>query len=116
MINNDKWINSLPNVNVKRDEESFQIDHNKWVNTIPKKNTLNSVKKYSFMTIIFIFGLFFIPAFGIAGLAISTVLIQFFACIYLYFKVNQTELKIIPRISNFYIRRNFLINIFIKAY
>ena len=61
---------------------------------------------------IFIFGLFFIPAFGIAGLAISTVLIQFGACGYLYFKVNQTELKIIPKISNFYIRRNFLLNIF----
>ena len=61
---------------------------------------------------IFIFGLFFIPAFGIAGLAISTILIQFFACIYLYFKVNKTQLKIIPKISNFYIRRNFLLNIF----
>ena len=61
---------------------------------------------------IFIFGLFFIPAFGIAGLAISTILIQFVACIYLYIKVNKTELKIIPRISNFYIRRNFLLNIF----
>ena len=61
---------------------------------------------------IFIFGLFFIPAFGIAGLAISTILIQFCACIYLYFKVNNTQLKIIPKISNFYIRRNFMINIF----
>jgi len=61
---------------------------------------------------IFIFGLYFIPAFGIAGLAISTILIQFSACIYLYLKVNKTELKIIPAISNFIIRRNFLINIF----
>ena len=61
---------------------------------------------------IFIFGLFFVPAFGIAGLAISTILIQFVACIYLYTKVNKTELKIILRISNFYIRRNFLLNIF----
>ena len=60
MINNDKWINSLPNTNVKRDEELFQIDHNKWINTIPKKNTFNSVKKYSLMTIVFIFGLFFV--------------------------------------------------------
>ncbi len=61
---------------------------------------------------IFIFGLFFIPAFGIAGLAISTILIQFVACIYLYFKVNKTQLKIIPKISNFIIKKNFLINIF----
>ena len=61
---------------------------------------------------IFIFGLFFIPSFGIAGLAISTLLIQFSACIYLYYKVNKTELKIIPRFSNFLIRRNFFLNIF----
>ena len=61
---------------------------------------------------IFIFGLFFIPAFGVAGLAISTILIQLAACIYLYFKVNQTELKIIFKISNFLIRKNFLINVF----
>ena len=60
---------------------------------------------------IFIFGLFFIPAFGIAGLAISTILIQFFACIYLFFKVNKTELKIVLKINNFFIRRNFFINI-----
>tara|TARA_B100002052_G_scaffold210008_1_gene192067 strand:+ start:8565 stop:9938 length:1374 start_codon:yes stop_codon:yes gene_type:complete len=61
---------------------------------------------------LFIFGFLFIPAFGIAGLAISTLLIQFFACIYIYNKVNKTDLKILPRISNFFIRRNFLINIF----
>ena len=61
---------------------------------------------------IFIFGLFFIPAFGVAGLAISTLLIQFVACIYLYYKVNKTELKIILRIENFYIKRHFLANIF----
>ena len=61
---------------------------------------------------IFIFGLFFIPAFGIAGLAISTVLIQFFACIYLYYKVNSSQLKIELKFSNFLIRNNFLINVF----
>tara|TARA_Y100001970_G_scaffold293837_1_gene443700 strand:+ start:4793 stop:6166 length:1374 start_codon:yes stop_codon:yes gene_type:complete len=61
---------------------------------------------------IFIFGLFFIPAFGIGGLAISTILIQFCACIYLFFKVNKTELKIRFSFSNFSIRRNFLLNIF----
>ncbi len=61
---------------------------------------------------IFVFGFFSIPGFGIAGLAISTVIIQFGACIYLFFKVNDTELKIILKISNFIIRRNFLMNIF----
>ena len=47
MINNDKWINSLPNAKTKHDKELFQIDNDKWINTIPKKNTFNSVKKYS---------------------------------------------------------------------
>ncbi len=61
---------------------------------------------------IFIFGLFFIPAFGIAGLAISTILIQFIGCIYLYTRVNKTELKIIPKIENFVFRKNFFLNIF----
>ncbi len=61
---------------------------------------------------IFIFGFLFIPAFGIAGLAISTILIQLVGCIYLYFKVNKLEIKLLPRIENFYIRKNFFINIF----
>ena len=61
---------------------------------------------------IFIFGLFFIPAFGIAGLAISTILIQFVGCVYLFLKVNKTELKIVLKIENFFPRRNFLVSIF----
>ena len=61
---------------------------------------------------IFIFGFLFIPAFGIAGLAISTVMIQFAACVYVFYKVNKTSLKIILKFSNFLIKRNFLLNIF----
>ncbi len=61
---------------------------------------------------IFIFGFLFIPAFGIAGIAISTILIQFIACIYLYYKVNQTILKINFKTENFLIRKNFFLNIF----
>ena len=61
---------------------------------------------------IFIFGFLFIPAFGIAGLAISTILIQFFACVYLYYKVNQTILKINFKSESFLIRKNFFLNIF----
>ena len=66
MINNDKWINSLPNASLKHNQESVQIDNNKWVNTIPKfptiskKNNYNSVKKYSLITIMFICGLLFV--------------------------------------------------------
>ena len=37
---------------------------------------------------ILIFGFLFIPAFGIAGLAISTIMIQFVACIYIFYKVK----------------------------
>ena len=44
MINNDKWINSLPNVRAKHCEELSQIDHNKWVNTIPNKG-VNTIPK-----------------------------------------------------------------------
>ncbi len=61
---------------------------------------------------IFIFGFLFIPAFGVAGLAISTVLIQSVGCIYLFYKVNKSEINIVPKIENFYIRKNFFINIF----
>tara|TARA_B110000014_G_scaffold257821_1_gene242976 strand:+ start:563 stop:1273 length:711 start_codon:yes stop_codon:yes gene_type:complete len=60
MINNEKWVNSLPNANLKNNQELSQIDHNKWINTIPKKNTYNSVKKYSLMAAVFIFSLLFV--------------------------------------------------------
>ena len=61
---------------------------------------------------LFIFGFYFFPAFGIAGLAISTILIQLCASVYLFKKVNNTEIKISFKLSNFDIKRNFLINIF----
>ena len=61
---------------------------------------------------IFIFGFLFIPAFGVAGLAISTVLIQLVGCIYLFYKVNKSQINIVIKIENFYIRKNFFINIF----
>jgi len=60
MINNDKWLDSLPNVNLKGKQKTLQIDHNRWIKTIPKKNTFNSVKKYTFATIIFVCGLLFV--------------------------------------------------------
>ena len=60
MINNEKWINSIPKINFKNKEETIQIDNNKWINTIPKKDKYNSVKKYSLITIIFICGLLFV--------------------------------------------------------
>ena len=39
MINQDKWINSIPKINNKFDENIKQLDSNRWVNTISKKTT-----------------------------------------------------------------------------
>ena len=61
---------------------------------------------------IFIFGFFFIPAFGIAGLAISTILIQFGACIYLFTKLIKTELKIVVKHFKFYYKKKLFIKYF----
>jgi len=47
MINQNKWINSLPKSNIKFNQEVNKLDHHIWVNTISKKKTYNSVKKYS---------------------------------------------------------------------
>ena len=37
MINRDKWIGSLPNVNTEFNKVTNQLDHDRWINTIPKK-------------------------------------------------------------------------------
>ena len=66
MINQDKWINSIPKTIIKFNEEENQVDHYRWVNTIPKKNTYNAVRKYSavrkyfLMTVLFVCGLLFV--------------------------------------------------------
>ena len=60
MINQDKWINSLSKVNTKFGKTTNKLNHEKWTSTIPKKDTYNSVKKYSFMTILFVCGLLFV--------------------------------------------------------
>ena len=68
MINQDKWIDSLPRTNIKFNEDPNQLDHYRWVNTIPKKKTYNVVKKYSavrkysFITVLFVCGLLFVSA------------------------------------------------------
>ena len=60
MINQSKWINSLPNVKKESDKTIDQIDYDKWINTIPKKEAHNSVTKYTFLTVFFISGLIFV--------------------------------------------------------
>ena len=66
MINQDKWIDSLPKTNIKFNEDPNQLDHDRWVNTIPKKKTYNAVRKYStvrkysFIAVLFVCGLLFV--------------------------------------------------------
>ena len=62
MINQNKWINSLPKTSVETNETSIQLDHDKWINTIPKKKTFNSVKKYSLMAALFVVGFLSVSA------------------------------------------------------
>ena len=57
MINQDKWVNSLPKTNLKFGGEVNQINHDKWVNTISKKKTYSTVSKYTLMTVLFVCGL-----------------------------------------------------------
>ena len=65
MINQDKWIGSLPKRNIGFVTTTNQLDHDRWINSIPKKNVHTSVKKYSLkkyflMTILFVCGLLFV--------------------------------------------------------
>ena len=70
MINRDKWIGSLPNVNTEFNKITNQLDHDRWINTIPKKNTYSSVnkntygsvKKYSLIITLFVCGILFVSA------------------------------------------------------
>jgi len=62
MINQDRWINSLPKINKKNNEELDQLDHYRWINTISKKKTYNTVKRYSVMVVLFVCGLFLVSA------------------------------------------------------
>ena len=60
MINHHKWIGSLPKAKKKIIETINQLDYENSINRIPKKDSYNSVKKYSFMSILFVCGLLFV--------------------------------------------------------
>ena len=62
MINQDKWINSLPKLNLEYNKTTNQLDHEKWLNTIPVKAKYNSAKRYSVLGILFVCGLLFVSA------------------------------------------------------
>ncbi len=66
-----RWVNTIPFIGAKSNQEKYKLDSNKWVNTLPRKddntlilsNTINSNpksssgKKYSLTIIVFIVGL-----------------------------------------------------------
>jgi len=60
MINQDKWISSLPKMNSNLISKENQLNHDKWINTISKEKAHHSSKKYSLMAILFVFGLVFV--------------------------------------------------------
>ena len=62
MINNEKWIDSLPKINEQSNASESQINSKKWINTISKKNNYNSISKYSFVVVLFIIGLLLVSA------------------------------------------------------
>ena len=62
MINQDKWISSLPNINTESNKIANQLDKSRWTNTIPKKKTHNSVKKHFLIATLFVSGLLFVSA------------------------------------------------------
>ena len=69
MINQDKWINSIPKTVIKSNEEANQVDNYRWINTISKKDTYNNVAnynnfgwKYSLLVVLFVCGLLFVSA------------------------------------------------------
>ena len=62
MINQDKWISSIPNINTKFNKATNQLDHDKWINTIPQKKVNNTIKKYPLIAVLFVCGLVFVSA------------------------------------------------------
>ena len=59
MINHHKWIDSLPRTKKEIIKTINQLDYENSVNSIPKKDSYNSVKKYTLLTVILICGLIF---------------------------------------------------------
>ena len=62
MINQDRWISSLPRVNLKSTGKENQLDYDKWINTIPQKNLNNTIKQYPLIAVLFVCGLVFVSA------------------------------------------------------
>ena len=95
-----RWVNTIPFIGAKSNQEKYKLDYNKWVNTLPSKddntlilsNTINSNpksssgKKYSLIIIVFIVGLILVSAIkngtrnlqkGINNLKASIIMLKF---------------------------------------
>ena len=55
MIDNLKWTSTLPNKNFEKNEENKKLDSKIWISTIPKLKKENSFRKYTALSILFIF-------------------------------------------------------------
>ena len=55
MIDNLKWTSTLPNKNFEKNEENKKLDSKIWISTIPKPKKENSFRKYTALSILFIF-------------------------------------------------------------
>lgn len=62
MINQEKWVESLPKNKLATDQEAQKLDYTRWTNTISKKNDRISVKKYTLVSIFFVCGLLLVSA------------------------------------------------------
>lgn len=60
MINNNKWVNSLPKQNKYFNDIKNPLDHDIWLKTISKKEAYTTRTKYYLTTILFICGLLFV--------------------------------------------------------
>ena len=62
MINQDKWIDTLAiKKNDNKDEKNI-LDPNVWVDTLPQTKKNNTIKKYSFVAVLFTFGIILVSA------------------------------------------------------
>ena len=68
-VNQEKWLGTLPNLNIEYNQEDNKLDYDKWISTLPHKNSTlphkkknNALKKYSLSIIIFVVGLVFVSA------------------------------------------------------
>ena len=60
MINHLQWLNSLPKKNKEIEKITNQLKQENLEHNAPKKKTYNSVKKYTFLTVLFVSGLVFV--------------------------------------------------------